>query len=67
MSRLLSPHLQQQLPARRRSVQWADYTNAQLIAFREGVRKNSSQMTAIATKLSDAEMKAVSDYMAGLH
>jgi cytochrome c553 len=24
-------------------------------------------MTAIATKLSDAEMKAVSDYMAGLH
>jgi cytochrome c553 len=47
--------------------QWADYTNAQLIAFREGVRKNSSQMTAIATKLSDAEMKAVSDYMAGLH
>jgi cytochrome c553 len=38
-----------------------------LIAFREGVRKNSSQMTAIATKLSDAEMKAVSDYMAGLH
>jgi len=47
--------------------QWADYTNAQLIAFREGVRKNSIQMTTIATKLSDAEMKAVSDYMAGLH
>jgi cytochrome c553 len=47
--------------------QWAEYTNAQLLAFREGVRKNSSQMTAIATKLSDLEMKAVSDYMAGLH
>lgn len=47
--------------------QWADYTNAQLIAFREGVRKNSSQMTTIATKLSDQEMKAVSDYIAGLH
>ncbi|MBU3625288.1 cytochrome c4 [Polynucleobacter sp. JS-Safj-400b-B2] len=47
--------------------QWAEYTNAQLLAFREGVRKNSSQMTAIATKLSDQEMKAVSDYMAGLH
>jgi cytochrome c553 len=47
--------------------QWADYTNAQLLAFREGVRKNSSQMTSIATKLSDQEMKAVSDYMAGLH
>jgi cytochrome c553 len=24
-------------------------------------------MTAIATKLSDQEMKAVSDYIAGLH
>ncbi|MBU3556603.1 cytochrome c4 [Polynucleobacter sp. Ross1-W9] len=47
--------------------QWADYTNAQLLAFREGIRKNSSQMTAIATKLSDQEMKAVSDYIAGLH
>ena len=46
--------------------QWADYSSAQLMAFREGTRKNSSQMTAIATKLSDQEMKAVSDYMAGL-
>lgn len=46
--------------------QWAEYSNAQLMAFREGARKNSSQMTAIATKLSDLEMKAVSDYMAGL-
>ena len=47
--------------------QWAEYTNAQLLAFRDGVRKNSSQMTTIATKLSDQEMKAVSDYIAGLH
>ena len=47
--------------------QWAEYNNAQLLAFREGVRKNSSQMTTIATKLSDAEMKAVADYIAGLH
>ena len=46
--------------------QWADYSSAQLMAFREGTRKNSSQMTMIATKLSDKEMKAVSDYMAGL-
>jgi cytochrome c553 len=46
--------------------QWADYSSAQLMAFREGTRKNSSQMTAIASKLSDKEMKAVSDYMAGL-
>ncbi len=47
--------------------QWAEYNAAQLLAFREGTRKNSSQMTTIATKLSDQEMKAVSDYMAGLH
>jgi cytochrome c553 len=46
--------------------QWAEYNAAQLVAFREGTRKNSSQMTTIATKLSDQEMKAVSDYMAGL-
>jgi cytochrome c553 len=47
--------------------QWADYNAAQLLAFREGTRKNSSQMTTIASKLSDQEMKAVADYMAGLH
>ncbi|MDO8715073.1 MAG: c-type cytochrome [Polynucleobacter sp.] len=47
--------------------QWAEYNAAQLMAFREGTRKNSTQMTTIATKLSDQEMKAVSDYIAGLH
>ena len=46
--------------------QWAEYNATQLLAFREGTRKNSTQMTTIATKLSDLEMKAVSDYMAGL-
>lgn len=50
----------------RLSGQWADYSTSQLVAFREGTRKNSLQMTTIATKMSDAEMKAVSDYMAGL-
>jgi len=47
--------------------QWADYTYAQLVAFGNGTRKNGPMMTTIAGKLSDAEMKAVSDYMAGLH
>jgi len=47
--------------------QWAEYSNAQLLAFRECVRTNSSQMTTIASKLSDKEMKAVADYIAGLH
>jgi cytochrome c553 len=47
--------------------QHADYTEAQLIAFRGGVRKNSLQMTGVAAKLNDKEIKAVSDYIAGLH
>jgi cytochrome c553 len=46
--------------------QHAQYTESQLVAFREGTRHNSEQMTAIATKMSDKEMKAVSDYIAGL-
>ncbi|PPE71232.1 cytochrome c4 [Caldimonas thermodepolymerans] len=46
--------------------QHADYTEAQLVAFRNGERTNSPQMTAIAEKMSDREIKAVSDYIAGL-
>jgi cytochrome c553 len=37
-----------------------------LKAFRDGARKNSVQMTQIAAKMNDKEIKAVSDYMAGL-
>jgi cytochrome c553 len=48
------------------SGQHADYTVSQLTQFREGIRKNSIQMTQIAAKLNDREIKAVSDYMAGL-
>ncbi len=50
----------------RLSGQHADYTTAQLIAFRDGVRKNSAQMTGVAAKMNDREIKAVSDYIAGL-
>ena len=46
--------------------QHGDYTEAQLIAFRAGTRGNSAQMVAIAGKLNDREIKAVSDYIAGL-
>ena len=45
--------------------QWAEYTETQLISFRAGARKNL-QMNMIAAKLSDTELKAVSDYIAGL-
>ena len=57
------------LPAQypRLAGQHADYTEAQLIAFRGGVRNNSLPMTGVAAKLNDKEIKAVSDYIAGLH
>ncbi|CAN5452064.1 c-type cytochrome [soil metagenome] len=51
----------------RLSGQWADYTEAQLTAFRQGARKNNAVMTDVASRLSDVEIKAVADYVAGLH
>lgn len=46
--------------------QHADYTLAQLRTFRTGERANAPMMMVIATKLTDAEMAAVSDYIQGL-
>ncbi|RZI96265.1 MAG: cytochrome c4 [Variovorax sp.] len=46
--------------------QHADYTVAQLTGFRDGVRLNSAQMTGVAAKMNDREIKAVADYIAGL-
>jgi cytochrome c553 len=46
--------------------QHGDYSSAQLHAFRTGERGNSLPMAQIAAKLSDREIKAVSDYMTGL-
>jgi cytochrome c553 len=46
--------------------QHADYTEAQMVAFRAGARANSAQMMTIASRMSDLEIKAVSDYIAGL-
>ncbi|RZT94900.1 c-type cytochrome [Rivibacter subsaxonicus] len=46
--------------------QHADYTQAQMLAFRDGVRKNSIQMSGVAARLNDREIKAVADYSAGL-
>ena len=50
----------------RLSGQHADYVEAQLLAFRGGIRKNNAVMTAVAAKMNDREIKAVSDYAAGL-
>jgi cytochrome c553 len=52
----------------RLSGQHAEYTEAQLKAFRGGERANdpSNMMRGVAAKLSDREIQAVSDYIAGL-
>ncbi len=46
--------------------QFQDYTVAQLEAFKAHGRKNSSEMTTIAERMSGDEIKAVADYVAGL-
>lgn len=46
--------------------QHGDYVEAQLNNFRSGARANSAQMVAVAAKMNDHEIKAVSDYIAGL-
>ena len=50
----------------RLSGQHSEYAAAQLTAFRDGVRTNSLQMTQVAAKLNDKEIRAVADYIAGL-
>lgn len=46
--------------------QHAEYTQAQLTAYRDGGRQNSVQMTQVAAKLNDREIRALADYVAGL-
>jgi cytochrome c553 len=48
--------------------QFAEYTEAQLKSFREGTRANdpNKMMRMVAIKMTDAEIKAVADYIAGL-
>lgn len=49
--------------------QYPEYTESQLKAFRAEERANDPEkmMRTIAAKLSDAEIKAVSEFAAGLH
>jgi cytochrome c553 len=50
----------------RLSGQHSLYTANQLKGFRAGARKNNTQMAQVAAHLSDKEIAAVSDYIAGL-
>lgn len=43
-----------------------DYTVSTLMAFKSGARSNSPQMTTLAKRMSEEEIKAVADYIAGL-
>lgn len=58
------------LPAQypRLAGQYAEYTEAQLKAFRSGERGNDANrmMQAIAARMGDPEIRAVADYIAGL-
>lgn len=47
--------------------QHGDYVEAQLTSYRAGTRANNPTMLSIAAKMNDKEIKAVSDYIAGLH
>ena len=48
--------------------QWAEYTRLQLTNFRAGERANdpAGMMRGVASRMSDKEIEAVSDYVAGL-
>ena len=46
--------------------QHQDYVIAQLTTFRSGARSNNVAMSAITKNMSDDEIKAVADYVAGL-
>ena len=50
------------------SGQFAEYVEAQLKAFRAGMRTNdpNGMMRAVAARMSDREMQAVAEYAAGL-
>lgn len=50
------------------SGQHAAYTEKQMLAFKTSQRSNDNEvMTRIAFRMSEAEIKAVAQYMAGLH
>lgn len=46
--------------------QHQDYTAAQLMKFRDRSRNNSAEMVTIARRMTDDEIQAVADYIAGL-
>ncbi len=50
----------------RLAAQHAEYVEATLKDFRQGTRRNNLAMQEVAAKLSDAEIRAVADFVQGL-
>ena len=48
------------------AAQHQDYVVAQMTNFRTGARSNAPMMASISKRMSDEEIKAVADYVAGL-
>ena len=48
------------------SGQFSEYVELQLKGFREDARTNSAPMQDIAKRMTDTEIRAVADYMAGV-
>jgi len=46
--------------------QHAEYIASSLTAYRDGVRNNNLQMSQVASRLNDREIRALADYIAGL-
>ena len=47
--------------------QFPEYVTAQLTGFRDGTRNNNAIMNEVAAKLNDREIKALADYISGMH
>ena len=46
--------------------QYAEYTKSTLLAFKKGIRANSKQMMTISHRMSEKQIDAISEYLAGL-
>ena len=46
--------------------QYTEYTTSTLLSYKNGSRANNKQMMTISKRMSDEQINAVSEYLAGL-
>jgi cytochrome c553 len=46
--------------------QYTEYTSSTLLSYKNGSRANNKQMMTISKRMSDEQINAVSEYLAGL-